>query len=772
MNRPSVLPCYTPQNDAGLATDLLLGFAPTILMVRGYTHSHVYISWLFLFLGLLAIPAVVIIQRKQKLLGVQAMKMFENTTTTNIILNVSGPTRSERPQSDSAIIAPAVHCKGRGNKLLPSDRQLVREKSAESTPRSSLGSPMNLLGEKKIVDTSNGEVMEEIEAGLVGPRRKSNEVSSPVVIKDVAGGNWDFDSAKEVAMNSREPVPFDSEIQGRFKRPMAPEEKLMFGMELPNAEFSVGLVARSILRMMLSLCQRIVTGVHYSFGDKKTQELPHVVFPIESTIDRLIITPDGEEPPKLGVDMLPEPIDKKTRSAMNVCGDMHHTYTISIHGMYIDFCTWNMVNFPGLRSVGISSLIGDSGVRLIGYCVNRDHKGQHSQDVKKYFFGLQITQRSTYTYNQSEDTVSILSGMSQSNISTNMVVAECGRMVNTIKEDEECVSEMYQHSLGLSERDENDIVEVSCPCYLMGATTGRGWLFAIKIVDSEGHSKAVLRPFKSLQNLAALHEKLHGKSLEIPKLPSPPRLGLLSTALPNMAQGTDIYAQTTTLEHMREAINQYLKRLLATPDGPKTLRSFVETKMELPTTLLTGDRRMDFGILVYQHKASYVCMEGPVAIAAWDSRWIEDWAVLSTTELCLYAGGQAHRAERVISLAEVIDIKTMDINPFPGAFLEIHTIGRVFYLAMISEEDRDLWLAKLQAQVATVQAGKEMVVAVPADPDVAYMVKSKRRWGSERHVLNERRIFFEPIKLVASDPCALMASVLETILNLPIDYTT
>jgi hypothetical protein len=41
--------------------------------------------------------------------------------------------------------------------------------------------------------------------------------------------------------------------------------------------------------------------------------------------------------------------------------------------MYVDFVKWLVVNIPGLRSIDIRSLIGDT-MRIVAYAYNKNNK--------------------------------------------------------------------------------------------------------------------------------------------------------------------------------------------------------------------------------------------------------------------------------------------------------------------------------------------------------------------------------------------------------------
>ena len=56
----------------------------------------------------------------------------------------------------------------------------------------------------------------------------------------------------------------------------------------------------SISNLLLRLLSKIAIDMHYSFGDKKNVEYAHIVFPLWSFVDKLVITKNGECPPPLG----------------------------------------------------------------------------------------------------------------------------------------------------------------------------------------------------------------------------------------------------------------------------------------------------------------------------------------------------------------------------------------------------------------------------------------------------------------------------------------
>jgi len=126
--------------------------------------------------------------------------------------------------------------------------------------------------------------------------------------------------------------------------------------------------------------------IEYSFGTDNV--LPHIVFPLNRAADRMVITPPGEEPPKLGVEMLPETDHKAKMNSTNPFPgyDDQSTYSFSWHSMYLDFMKWRVTNLPaGLLELDLHSFWQDVPMRLVTYELINPEK-IHSIDNKRYLF--------------------------------------------------------------------------------------------------------------------------------------------------------------------------------------------------------------------------------------------------------------------------------------------------------------------------------------------------------------------------------------------------
>ncbi|CAM9919283.1 unnamed protein product, partial [Hapterophycus canaliculatus] len=52
---------------------------------------------------------------------------------------------------------------------------------------------------------------------------------------------------------------------------------------------------QGLCKLLLSFGKKLNRRLHYSFGDKDNAELPHISFPLVTSVDSLVCTPDGGE---------------------------------------------------------------------------------------------------------------------------------------------------------------------------------------------------------------------------------------------------------------------------------------------------------------------------------------------------------------------------------------------------------------------------------------------------------------------------------------------
>ena len=140
---------------------------------------------------------------------------------------------------------------------------------------------------------------------------------------------------------------FEIQIQGKFK--YIPKGTVWVGFEVTE-QMQLGLVSKGLCNLLLRLVSKTVPGeMHFSFGDKYNDELPHISFPAWTLFDKVVVTKEGDEPPTLGPDVLSEPNKASTaRKRSGYSGDWNttDTYSFSYHSMYLDLPIWHVCNLP------------------------------------------------------------------------------------------------------------------------------------------------------------------------------------------------------------------------------------------------------------------------------------------------------------------------------------------------------------------------------------------------------------------------------------------
>jgi hypothetical protein len=133
----------------------------------------------------------------------------------------------------------------------------------------------------------------------------------------------------------------------------------------------LGILTRSISKAALKFCGTMVDDLHYSFGtaqDKTDYELPHIVAPIFPTLDKILITPDGEPLPPMGIPFNEDPDYRKKRFKMRFIKDANvnqqTTYSFSVNTSNLDLLAWTLVGIPMVRPMDMRTFFGSSSIQL------------------------------------------------------------------------------------------------------------------------------------------------------------------------------------------------------------------------------------------------------------------------------------------------------------------------------------------------------------------------------------------------------------------------
>ncbi len=190
------------------------------------------------------------------------------------------------------------------------------------------------------------------------------------------------------------------EIQMQFKFKKLPDSPLFMCCDLDDP-IKLGLVQRAFVKATLNFVQQKNPTLSYCLSgyDKVSEEdrkagkyeNPHIAFPVETTLDRLVVTKPGEQPPRLGENVHEDPEAMAIRKR-GISYNLSDTYTFCIWSAYVDFLSWKAVNLPAIRPFSIANVNGAQPTSLKFYLL-KSTSGKHLQCHMDTVFDIELSHR-------------------------------------------------------------------------------------------------------------------------------------------------------------------------------------------------------------------------------------------------------------------------------------------------------------------------------------------------------------------------------------------
>jgi hypothetical protein len=190
-------------------------------------------------------------------------------------------------------------------------------------------------------------------------------------------------------------------VHMKFKRPLADDEELFFGIEL-DQYVPVGSMVGAAQHVIVGCLQQIAPGVYHTTGDDPSRtrgecERPACMLPLWA-FDQFIVTPEGEEPPSLAHPHFSELGSKRYKRVAEYAKEIKEmvssiqpgpTYTFGIWGAsrFMDALNWKVVSVPVVGSEDFNKFAGRPPVSVTLYSIKQsDGENKHYQSRKTYFF--------------------------------------------------------------------------------------------------------------------------------------------------------------------------------------------------------------------------------------------------------------------------------------------------------------------------------------------------------------------------------------------------
>jgi len=176
---------------------------------------------------------------------------------------------------------------------------------------------------------------------------------------------------------------FEFQFQVRLRK--IPTGTVFFSCDLMQP-IKLGMVQKAFVSAAMSFVRSSNPSFNYSIQGSTSKEdgsieIPHMAFPVQDGMNRVVATPPGEEPPRLGQSIEEDAESlKRRKKGIHIEWNLTDTFTFSLWSAYVDFLEWRVM-MPGIRPFSLSSVIGAQPVYLTLYEIDGDKDKHYRKDM-------------------------------------------------------------------------------------------------------------------------------------------------------------------------------------------------------------------------------------------------------------------------------------------------------------------------------------------------------------------------------------------------------
>ena len=187
------------------------------------------------------------------------------------------------------------------------------------------------------------------------------------------------------------------EFQWQFKLKEVPKGEVCFCAEL-GEPIEMGIIQRALTSTALRFVKKMNPGFSYFLSD--SYEKPsYLSFPVSTSMDAFVATNPGmSDLPVLGREISESKESVLQRKkGKKIDWNVDDVYTMSFSSMYLDFISWRLMNFPGLKPFSVNSVAGIQPMKLTLYT----HRGKSvlpsvksDEDQRNIIFSMEVSNAS------------------------------------------------------------------------------------------------------------------------------------------------------------------------------------------------------------------------------------------------------------------------------------------------------------------------------------------------------------------------------------------